>query len=108
MSLPFGATSSVHHWERVGELLKAIARRVVHLLVLRFVDDFFTADRSECAAHAKRIFARLVKCLLGPTAIAEHKLMHANPLPVLGIQVGINSAAAAFQPEAEKVEKGST
>jgi len=26
LSLPFGASSSVHHWERVGELLKAIAR----------------------------------------------------------------------------------
>jgi len=72
---------------------------------LRFVDDFFTADRSECVAHAKRIFSRLVKCLLGPTAIAEHKLMHANPLPVLGIQDGINSAGVAFQPEAENVEK---
>ena len=31
--------------------------------------------------------------------------MHANPLPILGIQVGINSAGVVFQPEAEKIAR---
>jgi hypothetical protein len=69
------------------------------------VDDFFTADRSSCAAHAKQIFARLTRCMLGQTAIAKHKLQHANPLPVLGINVGVGKAGAIFQPEAEKIGK---
>ncbi len=34
--LPFGATGSVHHWDRVGELIKAIARRVAFLPLLRY------------------------------------------------------------------------
>lgn len=35
LGMPFGAVASVHHWERVGELIKAIARRLLHLPVLR-------------------------------------------------------------------------
>ena len=105
LGLPFGAVASVHHWERCGELIKAIARRILHLPVLRFVDDFFTADRRESTAHAMHIFARLVRCLLGPTAIAAHKLQHANPLPVLGINVKVSSVGAIFWPEPEKIVK---
>ncbi len=41
-----------------GELIGTIARRVLHLPVLRFVDDYFSAEQEECAAHAMRIFAR--------------------------------------------------
>ena len=35
IGLPFGAVASVHNWERVGGLLEAIARRLLHLPVLR-------------------------------------------------------------------------
>jgi hypothetical protein len=41
-----------------GELLKAIARRLFHLPVCRFVDDFFAAESSEVADHGMRIFSR--------------------------------------------------
>ena len=105
LGLPFGSVASVHHWERTGELIKAIARRLLHLPVLRFVDDFFTADRSACAGHAKQMFAKLTRCMLGPTAIAERKLQHNNPLPVLGVNVGVEKAGVIFQPEAEKIAK---
>ena len=45
---PFGATSSVYAWERIGALLCTLARRVLHLAVYRYVDDFFGIER--CAA----------------------------------------------------------
>ena len=35
LGMPFGSVASVHHWERIGELITAIARRVLHLPVLR-------------------------------------------------------------------------
>ena len=57
-ALPFGAISSVHHWERIGALLCAIARRILHLPVYRFVDDFFAACRATVANHSMQIFAR--------------------------------------------------
>ena len=43
-----------------GELITAIARRVLYLPVLRFVDDYFAAEREEVAEHAMKIFARHV------------------------------------------------
>jgi len=44
-SAPFGATSSVHAWERVGHLLRRIARRLLALPVLEYVDDYFAPER---------------------------------------------------------------
>ena len=44
-SCPFGATSSVHAWERVGRAIAAIARSTLHLGVLVYVDDFFAVER---------------------------------------------------------------
>ena len=41
-----------------GELLKAIARRLFHLPVCRFVDDFFAAEHEEVADHGMKIFAK--------------------------------------------------
>ena len=43
-----------------GELIKAIARRILFLPVLRFVDDYFAADVANCAAHAMHVFARCI------------------------------------------------
>ena len=42
---PFGATSSVHSWEREGELICKIARRMLGLPIYRYVDDYFGPDR---------------------------------------------------------------
>ena len=50
-SVFFGATSSVHNWERVGALLAAILRRVVHIPALRYVDDFFGVEAAALAQH---------------------------------------------------------
>ena len=41
-----------------GELLKAIARRVLHLPLLRFVDDYFAVEATASAEHAMQVFAR--------------------------------------------------
>ena len=74
LATPFGAVSSVHSWERVGMMLATLARRLLHLPVLRYVDDFFTAEREESAAHAMMCFARFVRMLLGETTIEAKKL----------------------------------
>jgi hypothetical protein len=42
----------------IGELIKAIARRLLFLPVLRFVDDYFAAEQEASAKHAMQIFAR--------------------------------------------------
>ena len=50
-AMPFGATSSVVAWHRIGELIATIARRLLHLPVLRYVDDYFAADRYRLVAQ---------------------------------------------------------
>ena len=105
LSLPFGAVASVHHWERIGEFIKTVARRLLHLPVLRYVDDFFAAELAGCEEHSKNIFARLVRCMLGRDSIAGRKLLHGNPLPILGVAVEINLGGITFIPEPDKLEK---
>ena len=82
-SMPCGSISSVHCWDRIGahfdlyyiphtashvfvlrgSLLTAFARRVLHIPIMRYVDDFFSAERKESARQSMEIFARLVKYL---------------------------------------------
>ena len=102
LSCMFGAVSSVYHWERVGELLKAIARRIFHIPLCRFVDDFLAAEHCEVAAHGMRIFAKLVDLVLGTGACAPKKLECGNPLTVLGVQAEINFAGVVFTPSPAK------
>ena len=76
---PFGAISSVHHWDRIGQhnlcaigtqchrlcapclagcLLQALACRILKIPLLRHVDDYFTGLREYEAEHALQAFAR--------------------------------------------------
>lgn len=128
LCLPFGSVASVHHWDRIGALLRAIARRFLHLPVSRFVDDFFAMARAAEVEHSMQMFARsacvlyeslgasrfcvflaarMVRCLLGASAIAEHKLEHGVPLTVLGISISLSSDGIRLRPEKAKIEKWS-
>ena len=104
--MPFGASSSVVAWHRIGDLLLCIARDILFLPVFRYVDDYFCAERYS-HSHASNIytpcmfvclrpetmesgmdmFARMVRALLGPTAVSERKLECGRELEVLGILV---------------------
>lgn len=107
-AMPFGAASSVYAWHRVGALLGAIARKLLFLPVSRYVDDYFAVERHVCFAqllgpalvrgllrlvrpatmkHAMWCFARVVRLLLGSTAISERKLEFGKCLNVLGMTV---------------------
>lgn len=41
---PFGGVASVHAWERVGALVAHIARKMLKLVLFRYVDDFFGCE----------------------------------------------------------------
>ena len=47
---PLGATASVISWERIGAAIAHLAHVFLKLPVLRYVDDFFSAERSEFAS----------------------------------------------------------
>ena len=107
----------------VGALLCAIARRVLHIPCLRYVDDFFGPEVVSDGPGAKEFFARrarlpsfgmrirpfacgrLVRTCLGQTAISPSKLADGNPLVILGVNVHLGAEGATFWPSGDKVEK---
>ena len=105
MACPFGSTSAVYNWERVGSLLGALVRRVLHIAAVRYVDDFCAPERPETMEHAMGCLARLVRLLLGTSAIEDRKLAHGMSLIYLGVDIHISTAGFRLQPAQEKVEK---
>ena len=61
LALCFGAIASVTHWERIGDLLKAIARRILHIPVLRHVT---LSSPSCCCVLAWRTCEKVCRRLL--------------------------------------------
>ena len=104
-SMPFGCIGSVHAWNRVGAFLAHIAIHLLHLPLLRYVDDYFTLDHGECAEHGMRCFARVVECLLGRGALAADKLECGMPLEILGIIVSVEGRGVSLWPSPHKMEK---
>ena len=102
---PFGAVASVHAWERCGALLWHIACAILHLPVLRYVDDFFSAESPTCCKHSMHVFARLITAVLGSTAISKHKLEWGNPLTILGLTLTLRSDDIMCAPDRKKAEK---
>ena len=86
-AMPFGSIGSVHGWDRIGSLFRHLGRRLLSIPLLRYVDDYFSVDTEELAAHAMTCFARVVRALLGAGAVGDSKLEAAMPLVVLGLQV---------------------
>ena len=74
--MPFGAISSVHAWDRIAKLLRKIARVLLMIPILTYVDDYFAVESAQTVEHAKSCFARLVRCLLGFDALSASKLQH--------------------------------
>ena len=83
-----------------------MSRRILHLILLRYVDDYFGPDHAAAVESAKDVFARsdftlpwlhiiimfvcicrLVRACLGPSAISEKKLEAGNGLVILGVHV---------------------
>ena len=105
LACPFGSISSVHNWDRIGSLLRAIARRILHIIVLRYVDDFFGPDRLASASNAMAVFARLVRACLGDDSISPRKTECGNPLVILGVLATASRDGATFVPSPDKVDK---
>ena len=85
----------------------AVLRKILFLPALRYVDDIFGPDREGSVAHAKQLIARLVRCLLGRTAISDKKMDHGNPLVILGVEAKILEEGMRCRPSRDKAEKWS-
>ena len=102
---PFGATSAVHAWERVGALVCTIARRALKMPVHRYVDDYFGFERRALVEHSMNCFARLVRMLLGQGAVANRKLECGVGLTILGVDVEMDCIGYKCRPSKLKAQK---
>ena len=102
---PFGSVAAVHAWDRIGALLHHVAVTLLHMPVCRYVDDLFAPDRAECVDHGMACFARITRCLLGFTSVAQEKLQHGSTLVVLGVAVSIDVNGITLWPDETKRAK---
>ena len=105
--MPFGALASVRAWDRVAILLRHLALAFLWLPILRFVDDYFSGERAAIVSHAKHCFARLVRALLGLSAIANSKLEHGSRWVIRGILFAFSAEGIHCQPSEDKILKWS-
>ena len=101
----FGFTSSVDSWDRIGALLRALAAHFLYLAFLRYVDDGFgCAFESSIETCAGQV-ARFIRCLLGPSAIADAKIGWGCNLVVLGLALQVGESGLTARPSTDKVRK---
>ena len=122
LAAPFGAIGSVHGWERVGAAAAHIARALLKLPMLRYVDDYFgpgwsvcvlvcvcslylcvIVHRKETILHGLQCFVRLIRVLLGRTAIADEKCECGPSLVVLGVYIELSEKGYTLKPAEAKV-----
>ena len=100
---PFGAAASGVAWERIGAAIAHIATFFLYLAMLQYVDDFFGPERVETMHSALQCFARLVRALLGQSAIAEAKLECGPSLCILGVDIAMSWRGFQCRPAASKI-----
>ena len=105
LAMPFGSTSSVYAWDRIGAALVRICRVILKIPLLRYVDDLFSAERNECIVHCRECVVRLVKAILGPESVSAKKVCSGLPLEILGVNVNADLSGVCFWPSEVKVEK---
>lgn len=103
--MPFGAVASVHAWDRVGAFFRELGRKLFHLVLFRYVDDFFAVDWEDVIENAKEVFARLVQACLGSEAISARKLEAGNGLVILGVVITFTRTGVTFWPSEDKIRK---
>jgi hypothetical protein len=102
MALMFGSLGSVHGWDRIGSLIRHLARVLLHMPVMRYVDDFFSVEKLGTEDHAMQCFARVVRALMGGSALNKKKLAAGEQLVVLGLNIGYDEEGVWVRVNEEK------
>ena len=84
-------------WHRIGDLLCEIPRKLLHVALLRYVDEYLGPESLETMEHCLDVVARLSRCILAGDAVAVDTLMCGATLWILGVQVHPRSSAFAHR-----------
>ena len=77
--------------------------QVLKIPVLRYVDDYLGLDRKDCIIHGMDCFVRIVRCILGTSAMSEEKIGAGITMEFLGICVNPTIEGISFWPSRAKV-----
>ena len=106
LACPFGAVASVYNWERFGAAVRSVLARLFFVVFLRFVDDLFGADPVvpeapflATPAGASEVAREVVEDLLGWDFDASKRVSDSASAPILGVEVGVDSAGLAINLE---------
>ena len=97
-SCMYGATSSVRSWERVGRLIRTVARLALKIPICQIVDDVFACEGAETVQHALDCLARIVDAVFGAGTLALDKLAFGPSLTILGVEVRLCKEFTELQP----------
>ena len=69
-------------------MLRHLARPLLLMPLMRYVDDYYSVERLGTEDHAMRCFARIVPAILGGSALNKKKMACRVRLAILGLNIG--------------------
>jgi len=76
--------------------------KLLHMPILRYVDDYFSVDTAENVEHGLRCFTRVIRAIMGTGSLAERKLEFGRELIILGVDTSLASPGLLSLAPAEK------
>lgn len=77
------------------------------MAVMRYVDDYFCAEREGTEAHAMQCFARMVRAIMGASVLNKDKLESGVQLDVLGLTISYDQKGVQVRVNQKKAEQWS-
>ena len=104
--MPFGSTSAVYGWHRLGHFLRTVAVRYFRAPAGRYVDDYFGSDPEGVRYTGGRCLS-LASNLLGVPTAPEKDADDRFQMTVLGVDCVIlpEAAAVTLQVDSEKAAR---
>lgn len=103
LGMPFGTTSAVYAFHRVGALLSSGVRRSAKAPLARYVDDFFGASRSGVYWTGGRLL-KILASIIGRPCDDDKSVDDKNAMVVLGIKAEVDFANKVIQTAVEEAK----
>ena len=101
-AMPFGAVSAVYAWDRLGEAITAILRKVFLFPASRYVDDLFMPVWASISAETREILLEVVD-IFGAVLSPAKTPPPSAQMTVLGILVSVTNVGITLTIEKERL-----
>ena len=102
-AMPFGAVAAVYAWDRLGEALTAILRRVFLFPASRYVDDLFMPVWAAISGESRSILLEVVN-IFGAVLSPEKTPPPAPEMPVLGVLISVEASTITMTIERARLD----